>query len=446
MPCLFLPAFLTASCARPAASKLPLPAASALGLAARHAPLRPKAFQPIAFPSLNTGEISSLAFSPNGRRLAFGYGQDAEVTLWNLQTGRLAWQRSVGAASGGPIQFDPHGRFLVAQFDDPDSESPIIASTPGGKRLGLNANFEGGVSVRLEQAGRFLVIRGYQEGIVGGQRQEQAVQTTEVWNTRTWRRMDQIVTPLRGGAAATPYATLPLTHSGKILRRLLKKQAFRDWETGTADGGQYRDYLDKEGVRDVVFDSRFTAAIWETTGKIEVRDRRTQMLLWRKLAPFPHDTARMPAISPDDRLLAVPTLGGAVCIWNPKTGQLLAKTRCGPDVLRCAAFSPNGRVLAVAGGMAYGSSGDGVRLLDTAYFQVFAVLKAAFPKESDTARKDWSADHPDWLAALPNLSYAASNSVIRKIRLPGRARDKQIAAHFNRPGRICAALRNCYAR
>lgn len=223
---------------------------------------------------------------------------------------------------------------------------------------------------------------------------------------------------------------------------LQKKQAFRDWETETANGGQYRDYADEKGVRDIAFNGKFIAMVWETGGKVEVWDRRTSALLWRQ-TPFAHDTARMPAISPDGRLLAVPTLGGVVCCWNLKTGRLLAKTRCATDVLRCLAFSPNSRVLAAAGGMAYGNGGDGVRLLDMADFKVFAVLKAAFPQVDSESRKDWSVSRPDWLAALPKFPYLASAGVVSKMRTPGRARDAAVIARLGQPVRVRAALRKC---
>ncbi len=148
---------------------------------------------------------------------------------------------------------------------------------------------------------------------------------------------------------------------------------------------------------------------------------------------------------PRGKVLAVATLGGFVYFWNLNTGRLLAKTHCATDVLRCLAFSPNGRVLAAAGGMAYGTrGGDGVRLLDTANYKVFAVLKAAFPQTENENRKDWSADYPDWLAALSDLSYLAPAGVVTKMRTPERVRNPAVIRQFDRPRRVQSALRKCW--
>ena len=123
--------------------------------------VHPKPWLPIAFPDLDTAQIGSVAFSADGRRLAFGYGRDAEVSLWNLETGRLEWQRHVDGANGGPLMFDPQGRFMIILCHDPDSQPPLWVCTLDGRLLRklpgyLDDDFQ------LERAGRFLVIGGWQ--------------------------------------------------------------------------------------------------------------------------------------------------------------------------------------------------------------------------------------------------------------------------------------------
>ncbi len=165
---------------------------------------------------------------------------------------------------------------------------------------------------------------------------------------------------------------------------------------------------------------------------------RKQKKLW--LAPLKHESARAVAISPDGQLLAVGTVQGQVFFWKLRTGRLIASNRYS-DFIGCLAFSPNSRVLAAGCG---NYQGGGVRLLDCASHKLLAVLKAAFPEYSDT-EKDWSPDHPDWFALLPDLSYIASDNVVKKIRMPGKARDAAFIRRFQRPNRVCAALRKCYS-
>ena len=188
-------------------------------------------------------------------------------------------------------------------------------------------------------------------------------------------------------------------------------------------------------------------AVASDAKRVEVWNMHTRKLMWSKI--FPDDTPRASAISPDGQTVAAATLDGMVYLWNLHTGNLLAKTHCADDVLRCLTFSPNGRILAAAGGSrGYGFSGApvGVRLLDMATYKMFAVLKASLADTPDGKTKDWSLNHPDWFASLPDLSYIASPGVVKKIRMPGRVRDAQTVAAFSRPARVRAALRKCWQR
>ena len=436
---LSLPALCGLSCAsKPAAptSRTLHPAASLPRPVLPRVAAKPKSLLPIAFPDLQTDEISALTFSPDGWHLAIGYGTDAEVSLWNLKTGELTWQRFVNAASGGPIQFDPHGQFLVAEFSDPDSTTPLIVSTLTGQLVrSISTSYYG--TPRIERHGRYLVvskgtkIESGDRYLVNGRvipnssdkPEPKGTDSVEVWNTHTWRRVDQIPKAV--------FAIVPLTVSGRIVRRAIPEKSAGPWQPPSA--GYYNST--SSAVRGFL-------ATTDDAKTVEVWNVRSRKRLYRKI--FTDDTPRAPAISPDGQTLAVATLGGYVYFWELQTGRLLAKPHCADDVLRCLAFSPNGRVVAAAGG--YFGLKDGVHLLDTKTYKVFAVLKVSLAETPNGEAKDWSLNHPEWFAALPDLSYIASPSVVKKIRMPGRARDARTIATFSRPARVRAALRKCWQR
>jgi WD40 repeat protein len=72
--------------------------------------------------------------------------------------------------------------------------------------------------------------------------------------------------------------------------------------------------------------------------------------------------------SPDDRWLAVGTVAGQVGVWDVKTGDQVAYTRPVKTRIQSMAFSPNGHLLAVAGG-------DGGWLINPATGHVTASLR-----------------------------------------------------------------------
>ena len=428
----FLPALFGLSCApKPAApsSQIPRPTASLPNPVLPRTAAKPKPFLPIAFPDLQTNQINSLTFSPDGRHLALSYGADAGVSLWNLDTGRLGWQRHVNAADGGAAQFTPNGRFMISQFNDPDDDTPIIVSTVEGKFVRRLGNFSWGGSVNLEHSGRFLVVNGSQTVSIKGRIYWHAVQSTMVWNTRTWRQTDRTLS-LPSGLPGP----IPLTASGRIIHRKRGQTPVKRWQPPASA------YVIETP------DGTYAASSDDTTKQIEAWDLRSHRRLW--VETLKGDTPRTPAISPDGQTLAIATLGGYTYLWGMKTGKLLAKTNCSTDVLRCLTFSPNGRVLAVAGGLngSYDDATEGVHLLDMKTYKVFAVLKVSLANTPDGDTKDWSLNHPDWFAALPDLSYIASPGVVKKIRTPGRVRDARTVTAFSRPARVRAALRKCWQR
>ena len=441
--------FAATSCghraAPPPVAKPPAPPVAAVASTPPlpHKPTRPKALLPIAFPDLDTGQISSLQFSPDGRQLVLGYGNDAEVTAWNLRTGRLDWQRHVDGTNGGPIIMDPAGRFLIVETGDMDSGLHFLACTPGGDLLRKFPGYasEDGPDATgrnpfawLRRSGRMLVMAGDVEHVAPNGSYV-ADRREATYDTHTWRQVSH--------TKLGPRALLTAATSGQTIYGELQSQPSRFVSaTGEPLGGWWHH------TPAPPFGDTYTAS-WRNfyvrasgnsvnKGAVEVWDLRQRKRLW--LAPIKSESARATAISPDGRILAVGTLQGDVFFWQLQTGHPIARTRCS-GLVGCLAFSPNSRVLAAGCGSYF--HGGGVKLLDCGHHKLVAVLSAAFPND-DSQEKDWTLDHPDWFAVLPDFSYLAPDSVVKKIRTPGRARDAGVIARFNRPRRVRAALAACY--
>ena len=406
----------------------------------------PKTLPPISFPELDTGQISSLQFSADGRRLALGYGNDAEVTVWNVQSGQLSWQRHVDGTNGGPIIMDPKERFMIVESGDMDSGLNFLACTFGGNLLRKfpgyasaygPSDWDNNPFVWLKKVGQILVMSGKTARILPNGSYV-GVSHRDTYDTRTWRRVSHV---LLGSKAPVPSASSGQTIYGELQSepsRYVSAEASPNgkwWKGGTpspfgseypASRGKYYALVSGNGLN---------------KGKVEVWNLQKKKKLWQAI--LKNESARSAAISPDGQILAVGTIQGEVFFWQLQTGHLIARKHCSTVLVGCLAFSPNSRVLA-AGCGSYQTAG-GVRLLDCASHKLLAVLSAAFPN-NDSGEKDWTLDHPDWFAALPDLSYIASESVSQKIRTPGRPRDKAIVQKFARPRRVRAALRKCYEK
>jgi RNA polymerase sigma factor (sigma-70 family) len=68
------------------------------------------------------GEAISVAFSPNGKRLAAALGgKDSTLLVWDAETGKLLWRgvsgmKGTGTGAGAAVVFSPDGEFVAAQF------------------------------------------------------------------------------------------------------------------------------------------------------------------------------------------------------------------------------------------------------------------------------------------------------------------------------------------
>jgi WD40 repeat protein/serine/threonine protein kinase len=275
--------------------------------------------------------LRSLAFHPDGRRLALAGG----VIIAVMDT------RKGGGKKGRPVStnwtskrgwveqlaFSPDGSRLALAMGDPGGTVKVLAARNGRKIANLRRHSGGAVCVAFSPDGRLLASAGRDDAI-------------KLWDTATWKELRT----LRGHAG--PVRAVAFSSRGRLLASAGDDETVKVWEVRTG-----KERLTLKGhtgpVRAVAFGraGRLASASQDTSnppvGEVKFWDTRTG----QELLTLEHPAAAL-AFSPDGRRLALAGAGGLVRVWD---GIPLRERLTFRDAGAGVAFSPDGRFLVAPG-------------------------------------------------------------------------------------------------
>jgi len=280
----------------------------------------------------HTSPVSSVAFSPDGRRIASG-SSDETIKVWDAKTGRVIRTLSAHTESWvDSVAFSPDGQRIVSGSVDEtikvwDAETGQLVRTLSGHSNGVN-------SVAFSPDGR-QIASGSDD------------KTVKIWNAKT----GGLVRGLRGHTKGV--YSVAFSPDGRRIASGSDDETIKIWNAKTGrlvrTLGPHKSWVSSvafspDGQRIASGSSAETIKVWNTeTGRL-VRTLRE---------PFSNVFSRQissVAFSPDGRWIASGSRDCTIKVWDAETGRLIRTLSGHTSYVSSVAFSPDGERIATGSG------------------------------------------------------------------------------------------------
>jgi len=275
----------------------------------------------------HTDWVNSVAFSPDGKRLASG-SEDESIRLWNAEAGS-----QIGEALSGheydvySMAFSPDWEILVSGSDDATIR---LWDVETGQQIGeALTGHEGDVtSVAFSPDGKNLASGSYQE--------------IRMWDVETGQQIGEAL------SGHTSYVnSVAFSPDGKNLASGSSDDTIRMWnvETGQQIGEALNGHTSE--VWSMVFSpDGETLASGSADGTIRLLDAHSGQQIGEPLSGHT-DVVYSMVFSPDGKMLASGSYDDTIRLWDVETGQQIGEALNGHEFsVRSVAFSPDGKRLA----------------------------------------------------------------------------------------------------
>jgi WD40 repeat protein/serine/threonine protein kinase len=266
-------------------------------------------------------DVTSVAFSPDGARIASG-SVDRTITLWNVSTGT-----PLDSFRGheGPVRavvFSPDGARIFSASNDKTVKVWDAYRGPAPRPLQNHGDSIGGVAVSPD--GKLIASASFDGSV-------------KIWSTRTGAELASF----RGYADGCISANVAFNSDGTQIVR----SASNFEKSGVVQVWDLKSEKEVVTIAGPTVEDQASQMMRYTNGAGDKEISAWNMM--RRLNEMkPSHLINTAVISPDGKQIAIGTNDNLISLWDARTGSQLATLRGHEEGITSLAFSPNGTLLA----------------------------------------------------------------------------------------------------